>query len=101
MQRWECDEIDTLVIIGNGFDMWQQINSSYFEFQKYYLQRRDDILRQLGIKKLMVTDYDGLERHLSPVELIYGDPFEANELEDSFWRTFEASLSKVHRNNSG
>lgn len=85
---------DTIVIIGNGFDIWQGLNTSYDKFQKYYLSHRDEILKKLKIKKITVKEgnntYD-----ISDVELIYGDPFDPDYLDDDFWNTFEASLDKL------
>ena len=46
--------INTLVLIGNGFDRWQGLNTSYSDFQKYYLAHRDEIL-----KKLHINEYYG------------------------------------------
>lgn len=28
------NNIDTLVIIGNGFDIWQKLDTSYFRFKR-------------------------------------------------------------------
>ena len=35
--------IDTLIIIGNGFDIWQGISTSYDDFEKYYIAHLPDI----------------------------------------------------------
>ena len=86
--------IDTLVIIGNGFDIWQNLNTSYFKFKEYYIAHRDEILKEQGIERIEVVEA-GVKRYLTPVELIYGDPFRPDELESDFWKTFEASLSKI------
>ena len=86
---------DTLVIIGNGFDIWQGYRTSYLEFQKYYLKNRDNILKKLHIKKHVYIDEDGQKTELSDVEIIYGNPFNPNELEDEFWGTFETSLDDI------
>ena len=43
--------INTLILIGNGFDQWQGLNTSYSDFKKYYLAHRDEILKKLHIKK--------------------------------------------------
>lgn len=91
----ERTKIDTIVIIGNGFDIWQGLNTSYSQFQQYYLTHRDEILKKLHIKKHVFMDQYGEEIECSDVELIYGDPFQPNELDDDFWSTFEASLDKL------
>ena len=84
--------IDTLVIIGNGFDSWQGLGTSYYAFRDYYLTNRDVILRSLGIRKRVIRCSDGPDIALSDVELIYGDPFAPKELLDNFWGFFESSL---------
>ena len=86
---------DTLIIIGNGFDIWQGLNTSYAQFQAYYLAHRDAILKKLHIKKHTVTEQDGTSFQITDVEIIYGDPFDPSELDDAFWGTFETSLSDV------
>lgn len=91
----KTSQIDTLIIIGNGFDIWQGVNTSYAQFQKYYLEHRDEILRKLHIKKHIFIDQYGQKIKCGDVELIYGDPFQPGELEDKFWNTFEASLDKL------
>ena len=86
---------DTLIIIGNGFDIWQGLHTNYAEFQKYYLSHRDEILRKLHLKKTVVRYEDGETISISDVELIYGDPFDPKELESDFWSVFENSLSEL------
>jgi hypothetical protein len=88
-------KIDTIVIIGNGFDIWQGLNTSYSQFQQYYLTHRDEILKSLHIEKRVFIDTDGQRIECSDVEIIYGNPFDPSELEDEFWSTFEASLNKL------
>ena len=86
---------DTLIIIGNGFDVWQGLKTSYSQFRKYYLAHRDEILKKLKLKKYKIVDPDGETRYLSDVEIVYGDPFEPAELTEDFWNTFESSLDDV------
>jgi len=86
---------DTLIIIGNGFDIWQDLGTSYAEFQQYYLAHRDAIMRKLRIKKRVIRYEDGRSVRVSDVELIYGDPFDPRELADEFWGTFETSLADL------
>lgn len=86
---------DTLVIIGNGFDIWQGLNTSYKDFERYYLAHRDEILRKLWIRKHKIKDGDGRIYEVSDVELIYGNPFEPGNLNNEFWHTFEASLANL------
>ena len=48
-------QIDTIVIIGNGFDRWQGLNTSYADFQTYYHEHSDEILKKLHIKKTNIS----------------------------------------------
>lgn len=51
--------IGTIVIIGNGFDRWQGLNTSYADFQTYYHEHLDEILKKLHIKKSKYISPDG------------------------------------------
>lgn len=51
--------IDTIVVIGNGFDRWQGLNTSYADFQTYYHEHLDEILKKLHIKKHRYVCPDG------------------------------------------
>lgn len=73
--------IDTIVIIGNGFDRWLGLNTSYSDFHKYYLEHRDESAK----KKYRMELEDGTIEEFTDVELIYGDPFDSGELDDDFW----------------
>lgn len=86
---------DTLIIIGNGFDIWQGLNTGYDQFRKYYILHRDEIMKRLRIKKKTFLDESGKEIAISDVELIYGNPFEPGHLDDEFWSRFETSLDKI------
>lgn len=86
---------DTLIVIGNGFDIWQDLDTQYCHFRAYYMAHRDEILKKLGIKKFVVIDENGNRSAFSDVELIYGDPFDPAELDGEFWNTFETSLAQI------
>lgn len=43
-------EIDTLIIVGNGFDIWRGLNTSYSSFRNYYLEHRIEIIKCLKLK---------------------------------------------------
>ena len=83
--------IDTIVIIGNGFDRWLGLNTSYSDFHRYYLEHRN----KLAKKKYRMELEDGTIEEFTDVELIYGDPFDPGELDDDFWNGFEQSLSHI------
>ena len=86
---------DTLIIIGNGFDRWQGLDTSYNAFRQYYLLHRDEIMKKLHIRKKEIRYSNKSIEEFSDVELIYGDPFYPSELGELFWGNFESSLSKI------
>lgn len=85
---------DTLVIIGNGFDLWQNLKTSYKDFYNYYMQHRFEICKKLKIKEVSVS-YDGNTTKITPVELIYGDIENQDLSYYDFWNTFEESLGRL------
>lgn len=95
--------IDTLVLIGNGFDIWQGLSTRYADFEKYYEEHLDDVLDRQHLKKRILTDQDGKvvtdaagkPVTYSDVELFYGDPYHPQKLPHDFWWDFETSLDKV------
>ena len=92
--------IDTIIIIGNGFDRWQGLNTSYADFHRYYLEHRDEIIRKLHIRKRVYEyspDKNGKKRRAewSDVEVIFTDPFDPCELEAEFWNNFETCLGDI------
>lgn len=88
------DSKTKLVVIGNGFDLWQGLPTSYSNFEKFYIKNRSDILRRLKIKPYYRTDDEG-EFEYTDVELLYGDPFDPGSLEHEFWNSFENSLGII------
>lgn len=95
---------DTLIIVGNGFDIWQNLPTDYSRFETYYYEHLDDILKKLRIKKKKVygkdmkpaLDESGNPIAFSDVELLYGDPFDPDtRLSHGFWHRFEDSLDKL------
>ena len=82
---------DTLVIIGNGFDLWQNLKTSYKDFYNYYMQHRFEICKKLRIKEVTVQDRNKIKK-VTPVELIYGDILDQDLDYFDFWNTFEDSL---------
>lgn len=88
--------IDTLIIIGNGFDIWQGLNTSYASFERFYKDHIEDILKKLHLRKRTVVDEQGNRFLYSDVELVYGNPFNPEELSHDFWGSFEISLENVN-----
>lgn len=95
--------IDTLFLIGNGFDIWQGLNTRYAAFEKYYEEHLEEVLYRLHLKKRILTDKDGnavTDENGTPVaysdvELFYGNPYKPKKLPHDFWWDFEASLDKI------
>ncbi len=78
-----------LIIIGNGFDRWQNLPTSYDSFKRYYFDHISGIAEELGIKTK--TDKDG--NVISPVEMVYGDIFKPGTLPNEFFWNFESSMA--------
>lgn len=91
----ERPSIDTLFVIGNGFDLWQGLSTSYSAFQDYYIRHRDEIMRHLRIRMHDFIDERGATVKVSDVEIVYGDPFDPGELNADFWGAFETSLQDI------
>lgn len=80
-----------LVIIGNGFDMWQGLPTSYECFRRYYHANVERIAKELNC-----TFYEADNKSkINAVELIYGDPLNPEHLEDSFFWNLEARMDKL------
>lgn len=84
-----------LIIIGNGFDRWQNLPTSYDNFKQYYFAHIQDIADELGIETK--ADKDG--NVITPVEMIYGDIFKPGVLSDDFFWTFESSMALIDDQN--
>lgn len=80
-----------LFIIGNGFDRWQNLPTSYNEFRKFYIKNIEGIAKELNIK----ADRTPEGNLITPVEKVYGDIFNPDRLPDEFFWTFEASLAHL------
>lgn len=95
--------VDTLILIGNGFDIWQGLDTSYASFEKYYEAHLDEVLTRFHLKKRtlldkngnIMSDCTGTPVICSDVELFYGDPFHPQKLPHEFWRDFETAMDKV------
>lgn len=85
---------DTLVIIGNGFDLWQGLKTSYKNFYNYYRQHRFEICKKLKIHEV-TSSYGNKTFRFTPVELIYGAIDDHNLGYFDFWNAFEDSLGFI------
>ena len=84
-----------LILIGNGFDRWQDLPTSYEQFRQYYQANIEQILSDLGYTRHTVPDQNGVDRSITAVELIYGNPFQPSEMPNDFFWYFEASLDQL------
>ena len=89
------ETIDTLFIIGNGFDIWQGLDTRFSQFEAYYLAHRSEILKKLHIRPYIVQTAEG-KKELCDVELLYGDIFNLDELDSAFWNDFEHALGEIN-----
>lgn len=84
-----------LFIIGNGFDRWQGLPTSYDNFKQYYFDHVLEITKGLGI----TTDVDGEGNIITPVEMIFGDIFHPGVLPGDFFWNFESSMALLDDQN--
>ena len=78
-----------LFIIGNGFDRWQGLPTSYVHFKDYYRKIIREIVKDLSIKA--TTDHDG--NLITPVEMIFGNISKPGSLSEEFFWNFENALA--------
>ena len=84
-----------LIIIGNGFDCWQGIPTSYEKFRVYYKEHIAEVASKLGYSFYTIKDTAGIEKKVTAVELIYRNPFEPDQLENDFFWNLEARMDKI------
>lgn len=84
-----------LFIIGNGFDRWQGMSTSYDEFKSYYKQNIRDVTRKLHIK----TKTNKKGELITPVEMVYGNSFNPTTLPTEFFWNFELSTALLDDQN--
>ena len=84
-----------LFLIGNGFDRWQGLPTSYDNFRQYYFNHILEITKQLRVK----TEKDKAGNVITPVEKIYGDIFNPAELPGEFFWNFESSMALLDDQN--
>lgn len=84
-----------LFLIGNGFDRWQGLPTSYDQFKEYYRNNIHAIVEELHIKTF-VNEAGSL---ITPVEMIFGDIFRPSALPEEFFWNFEASTALLDDQN--
>ena len=90
-------KFNTLILIGNGFDRWQNLPTSYEDFRKYYYANIDRVMKELKITPMKVDDpkNPGKKKSITPVEFIYGNAFKPDNLLDEFFWNFENSTALI------
>lgn len=78
-----------LIIIGNGFDRWQGLPTSYDHFKEYYRKHILEIVKARHVK--YTVDDKGIP--ITPVERIFGDITHPTALPDEFFWNFEAATA--------
>ena len=84
-----------LFLIGNGFDRWQGLPTSYDNFRQYYFEHILEISKQLRIK----TEVDKAGNIITPVEKIFGDILNPKKLPGEFFWNFESSMALLDDQN--
>ena len=80
-----------LFIIGNGFDRWQGLPTSYEDFKKFYNKNVENIASELNVE----VDKTTAGNIITPVELLYGDILKPSELPQEFFWNFEAATALI------
>ena len=78
-----------IFLIGNGFDRWQGLPTSYDQFKEYYRKNIHAVAKKLHIK----TRVNGAGTLITPVEMIFGDIFRPQALPEEFFWNFESSIA--------
>lgn len=84
-----------LFLIGNGFDRWQGLPTSYDNFRQYYFEHILEITKELRIK----TETDKSGNIITPVEKIFGNIFNPEALPGEFFWNFESSMALLDDQN--
>lgn len=85
---------NTLILIGNGFDRWQGLSTSYEDFRKYYYKNIKRVLDEMKIAPFSI-EKNGIKKNLTPVELVYGNIFSPDNLSNEFFWNFENSTALI------
>ena len=87
-----------LFIIGNGFDCWQGLPTTYNKYKEFFDSSDKQWLRKYNIK----TYFDTRQGTLNDIDIVYGESYYfGNEFGNSntFWSSFEEGLGKISQDN--
>ena len=86
---------DTLIVVGNGFDIWQGLHTGAEDFDRYFRQHQSEILKKLNILPIESKDENGHVKYLTALDMIYGASTGDFEIYSDFWYEFEEALGKI------
>ena len=96
--------VNNLIIVGNGFDLWQGLKTSYSHFESFYEANKINIMWDMGIEPIMLMENEEPKEYRSHFDLLYFDlnvnepctDVEVNESiseeSNDFWNSFEDNL---------
>lgn len=67
----DLSSVKNLVLVGNGFDIWQGLPTKMSDFKKYYRENKERIAKQLHIKPVVFTLENGYVYKLNYIEMFY------------------------------
>ena len=85
---------DTLVVIGNGFDIWQGLPTTAQHFDRYFRRHQLEILKKLNIPPIEKREGKKLT-YGTALDLIYGASTFEFEIYSDFWYEFEEALGNI------
>jgi hypothetical protein len=92
VRKGRCDlkgKYRKLFLIGNGFDRWQGLPTSYAQFREFYRNNIQRIAKELHVK----TTTDEAGSLISPVEMIFGNINRPSALSEDFFGNLESSMA--------
>ena len=91
-----------LFVIGNGFDIWQGMQTSYKYFAKFYNNNKLRIAKELGLEPLQISERKGKYYEITHFDLFYGIISGGGsklDEKDIFWSDFESALAYLDIDN--
>ncbi len=86
---------DTLIIVGNGFDIWQGLHTGAGDFNRYFRRHQSEILKKLNILPVEMREGDGPIEYGTSLDMIYGASTGEFKIYSDFWYEFEEALGDM------
>ena len=86
---------DTLIVIGNGFDIWQGLPTTAMHFDRYFRRHQKEILQKLHIPAIEKKEEGRPVEYGTSLDLIYGASTGEFEIYSDFWYEFEEALGDI------